>query len=466
MFAGSFVVHRLKLLLLVLFIIPALACEFSFSTAAITNAVMATDVQGDNFDPVGITDTYAPDQPEFHAVVTISNAPSDTFVKAVWVAVDVGSAAAPNTTLDETAITVEGSRNVDFTLTPDGGSWPPGSYKVDLYLNDKLDGTLNFTVAGAPEMAEVATVVPAATVPVPTAPPPTATAEATAAIAPTPTTVAETPTMEPSPPVPGSASVIAAAVMATDVTVLTSSPLGVTDTFPPDQAVMHAVVTTADAPDGTSLKAVWIAVEVGEAAPPNSQIGEYELAVAGSQNVDFTFEVDGGFPPGAYQVEIYLNGNLDRTLNFTVVGEGTSTPPIPIPTPAPVGNCPPRPAPAYQPSGWVKSITMAQETTGDDYEPVNPGPVFSPTSTFHAVVAIEDAPDNTEFAARWFVEDVGGAEPCNTPITGPFTLTTSGSRNLDFSLDPPPGAEWPLGLYRVEVYVNGSLDQDVDFRVE
>jgi hypothetical protein len=134
------------LLFVALFVLPALACQFSASTAKITQAVMATDVQGDNFDPVGVTDAYPADQPEFHAVVTVANAPSDTQLKAVWVAVDVGSAAEPNSTIDETQLSVEGSRNVDFTLTPNAGGWPSGKYKVDIYLNDKLDRSLTFSV--------------------------------------------------------------------------------------------------------------------------------------------------------------------------------------------------------------------------------------------------------------------------------------------------------------------------------
>jgi len=139
-----------RLLLITLFIIPALACEFSVSTAKITDAVIAEDVQGDNFEPVGITDTYAADQTTFHAVVTVANAPSDTMVKVVWFAVDVGDVAPPNTEIDQTEIPVDGSRNVDFTLAPDSGGWPPGTYKVDIYLNDELDRTLNFSVAAAP----------------------------------------------------------------------------------------------------------------------------------------------------------------------------------------------------------------------------------------------------------------------------------------------------------------------------
>jgi outer membrane usher protein FimD/PapC len=109
--------------------------------------MMAADTQGDNFEPVGVTDTYATDQAVFHAVVGVANAPSDTKVKAVWTAIDVGDAAPPDTVVDETEISVDGSRNIDFTLASDTGQWPPGTYKVDIYLNEKLDRTLNFSVA-------------------------------------------------------------------------------------------------------------------------------------------------------------------------------------------------------------------------------------------------------------------------------------------------------------------------------
>ena len=136
-----------RLWLITLLIIPALACQFSVSTAKISDAVMAADTQGDNFEPVGVTDSYATDQAVFHAVVSVANAPSDTKVKAVWTAVDVGDAAPPDTQVDQTEISVEGSRNIDFTLASDSGQWPAGTYKVDIYLNDKLDRTLNFSVA-------------------------------------------------------------------------------------------------------------------------------------------------------------------------------------------------------------------------------------------------------------------------------------------------------------------------------
>ncbi len=116
---------------------------------AITGAVMAKGTSGDTKDPVDVTNNFPADQSVFHAIVTIANMPSGTKVKAVWTAVDVGSAAAPNTKIDETELTVEGSRNLDFTLTPNAGQFPPGKFKADIYLNEKLDRTLDFTVGQA-----------------------------------------------------------------------------------------------------------------------------------------------------------------------------------------------------------------------------------------------------------------------------------------------------------------------------
>ena len=123
------------------------ACEFSVSTANIQQAVLAKDVKGDNFEPVDPTSTFPTDQPMLHLVVAVANAPSDTKVKAAWTAVDVGEVAPANTLIAETEVTLNASGNAHFTLSiPDTGVWPVGKYKVDVYLNDKLDRTVNYTV--------------------------------------------------------------------------------------------------------------------------------------------------------------------------------------------------------------------------------------------------------------------------------------------------------------------------------
>jgi len=133
-------------LLLVVAVIVS-ACSFSFSTANISQAVLAKDVKGDNFEPVDPTSTFATDQPVINLVVTVANAPSETKVKTVWTAVDVGDAAPANTKIDEAEVTMDDSGNAHFTLSlPNSGTWPAGKYKVEIYLNDKLDRTLEYTV--------------------------------------------------------------------------------------------------------------------------------------------------------------------------------------------------------------------------------------------------------------------------------------------------------------------------------
>ena len=134
------------LLLLVSVILAA--CSFSVSTANITQAVLAKDVKSDTFEPVDPTSTFPTDQPVINLVVTVANAPSDTKVKSVWTAVDVGDAAPANTKIDEAEVTLDASGKAHFTLSlPSSGVWPVGKYKVEVYLNDKLDRTLEYTVA-------------------------------------------------------------------------------------------------------------------------------------------------------------------------------------------------------------------------------------------------------------------------------------------------------------------------------
>jgi hypothetical protein len=129
--------------------VALVACSASFSTANISKAVLAKDVS-DNFDPIDPTSTFPTDQPVIHLVLTLKNVPSDTKVKALWTAVDVGDAAPANTKIDELEQTMNGSGNLDFTLSiPSSGVWPVGKYKVDIYLDGKLDKTLEFTVAAS-----------------------------------------------------------------------------------------------------------------------------------------------------------------------------------------------------------------------------------------------------------------------------------------------------------------------------
>jgi hypothetical protein len=109
----------------------------SFSTANIKSAKLASDREGTQE-----TTVFAPDQ-VIYCLVQLANAPDDTKVKADWIAVEA-QGAEPNTKIaDAEKTSSDGLIIFDLSNTQ---PWPTGKYKVDLYLNDKLNRTLEFQV--------------------------------------------------------------------------------------------------------------------------------------------------------------------------------------------------------------------------------------------------------------------------------------------------------------------------------
>jgi hypothetical protein len=136
---------------------------------------------------------------------------------------------------------------------------------------------------------------------------------------------------------------------------------------------------------------------------------------------------------------------------------------VAVATTAPSGNCPALNTSAPQPSGFVTKVTMAEDTQGDQRDPVNPTVVFSDSATFHAVVTSKDAPTDTVFKTVWYAVDTNGAVDCNTKIDE-YELKADGSRNIDFTLSPKK--TWPAGSYAVQIFVNDTLDQVSYFTVK
>jgi len=126
------------ILVIVMLAIAALACGGSISTANIKSATLSASESG---SPE--TTVFNQDDLTVYCIVELANAPSDTVVKAVWTAVDI-EGVDPNTLIDESTLT-SGDAELTFDLT-NNQLWPVGSYKVDLYLNDKLDRTLEYRV--------------------------------------------------------------------------------------------------------------------------------------------------------------------------------------------------------------------------------------------------------------------------------------------------------------------------------
>ena len=114
-------------------------------------------------------------------------------------------------------------------------------------------------------------------------------------------------------------------------------------------------------------------------------------------------------------------------------------------------------------SGLITQVVLAKGSDSISAAPVDPSTVFDSKAVIHAVVEISNAPANTKFTAAFYVVDVGSAAAANSLITS-TDLTSDGTRDLDFTLTPT--SSWPSGKYRIDISVNGQLDQTVPYTVQ
>jgi hypothetical protein len=110
----------------------------------ITEVVMAKDVAGDTLDPVDPTTVFGPSS-VIHAVAKIQDAPANTKFTASFYVQDVGSAADPGQLIGSYDITADGTRNLDFNLSP-ASTWPAGTYRVEISVNDVVDQIVEYSV--------------------------------------------------------------------------------------------------------------------------------------------------------------------------------------------------------------------------------------------------------------------------------------------------------------------------------
>lgn len=124
--------------------------QFSYSTASISDVAMAEEVN-DQDQPVEVVSEFTSDTSKIYVTMELSNAPSDTEIKAEWYYVD------NNTEIDSYSTTAEGSGPVVFYLTKPNDGWPAGDYRVDIILDGEKVSSKNFVVKEIePEVTDVA----------------------------------------------------------------------------------------------------------------------------------------------------------------------------------------------------------------------------------------------------------------------------------------------------------------------
>lgn len=90
-----------------------------------------------------------------------------------------------------------------------------------------------------------------------------------------------------------------------------------TNTFSPGDRTIHCVATLKEAKSGTELKFSWWIVDAD--GTQNKKIKDIDYTTKTLENVIHGhLSLPQDWPKGKYKVEIYVNGNLDKTVNYTV----------------------------------------------------------------------------------------------------------------------------------------------------
>ena len=98
---------------------------------------------------------FAPDVPKLYAFFRSEGTHTGDKLRGVWIADDVGNAAPKQTTIDQATLTADSENFYGaFSLTKPTKGWPPGKYHVDIYLNDKLAVSPEFTITAATKEKE------------------------------------------------------------------------------------------------------------------------------------------------------------------------------------------------------------------------------------------------------------------------------------------------------------------------
>jgi hypothetical protein len=90
---------------------------------------------------------------------------------------------------------------------------------------------------------------------------------------------------------------------------------------------------------------------------------------------------------------------------------------------------------------------------------------FSRSDVIYAVVDLANAPRGTKLEVKWIVVNAEGSDPNREFDSQIIEMTDeifTGTTFFQLSNDAP----WPVGQYRVDLYLNDALVESVEFRVE
>lgn len=113
---------------------------------------------------------------------------------------------------------------------------------------------------------------------------------------------------------------------------------------------------------------------------------------------------------------------------------------------------------SINPTPGASNFYMATDKDG-----TNKTNIFSPEDDFYVFFDVAGITAGTSFQSRWYALDIEGNDP-NTPFQTIDYPYEEGITSIYFqmtSADP-----WPVGSYKVEVYMNGAKIGEQGFAVQ
>jgi hypothetical protein len=90
-----------------------------------------------------------------------------------------------------------------------------------------------------------------------------------------------------------------------------------TDSFEPGDRTIHCVATLKESKSGTDMKFSWWIVDAD--GTKNKKVKDIDYKTGALENIIHGhLSLPQDWPSGKYKVQVFVNGDLDRTVNYTV----------------------------------------------------------------------------------------------------------------------------------------------------
>lgn len=219
------------------------------------------------------------------------------------------------------------------------------------------------------------------------------------------------------------------------------SPKAPVSVLSPDTVDIYCSVKLSSISDRSDVKAEWYITQSEDAQYSDYLIGNETIA-AGKPYIVFGFSrADKVLPVGEYEIKLYYDDKFIQSVPFKVSGEPSA------------------------PAAILSEATMCTSIDQLSGKPLDKNNVFpNDSSVLICTTRVHGASFGTNIKARWkYLE--GELEGIKDMEIYTASAKAEGREYMSFSISPSAGKSFPIGNYAVELMVEDTVQQTVEFKV-